>query len=394
MLFSSSKRLSRWLVLLVLALVAAPVAAGWWYRATRPEARLQRGRDAVRRGDWEAAEVLADRLEAAGDANRANLLRGESLAARQRWPEALQALNKIFDEGELRVQAAVAAGRCLTEMGDRREAHRVYSWVLSQDKDNADAHRGMAAIAYDLGNLTAALRHLDEVARLDDADGRSYRLKGLVHTYLSQDLEAVAAYREALARDLSPEFRRQVLLEMAERMVKLTRYHEALAALDERKGEGEDDLAALALRGEALVDLGRADEAEKLLDRAVRDYPDSAPLWALRGQIHLARNQGSEAVQTLERAVRLAPGDYKFRFQLALAYAKVGRKADEEEQRRKHQELRQVLDQLSSLSRAAMRKPWDAEIRLKLAELCAKVEENRLAGMWYRAAMACRNPEE
>src|SRR5262249_58411363 len=122
-------------------------AAGWWYRAARPEARLQRGRDAVRRGDWDAAEALADCLEAAGEADRANLLRGEVLAARKRWADALQVLNKILDEGDLRLQAAVTTGRCLTELGDRREAHRVYSWVLSQDGDNADAHRGMAAIA-------------------------------------------------------------------------------------------------------------------------------------------------------------------------------------------------------------------------------------------------------
>jgi tetratricopeptide (TPR) repeat protein len=383
-----------YLVLLGVVLVAAS-AAGWWYHSARPEVRMSRGRDAIRRGDWDAVEAISDRLEASGETDRANLLRGEALAERKRWPQALQALNRILDEGPLRLQAAVTAGRCLAELSELQEAHRVFTFVLSQDKDNVDAHRGMAAIAYDLGNLTTALHHLDEVARLDDSDGRPYRLKGMVYTFLNRETEAEAAYREALKRNLSAEFRQQALLELAERMVRRTRYQEAVALLDERKGDGEDDLAALTLRAELLLNLGRFPDAERLLDRAVVDYPDSGQLWSLLGQIYLGdKNRTSEAVRVLERAVERSPGDYQFRFQLANAFHRAGRKEDEEKQRRKAEELRQVLDQLSNLSRDAMRKPWDREIRYKLAELAEKIHNTKLAGMWYKAAQACQKPDE
>ena len=388
-----SRRLRRWLFLPLL-LVSAAAVGGWWYHSIQPDTRLKRGRAAINHSDWDTVDSLADKLEAVGETDRANLLRGEALAARQRWKEALTVLNKIVDEGDLRLRSAVTVGRCLVALGELREAHRVYSFVLSQDKDNIDAHRGMAAIAFDLGNLTAAIQHCDVVARLDDTDGRSYRVKGMCHTYLSQDADAEHDYREALARKLGPEFRRQVQLELAERVVTQTRYAEALAILDERKGDGEDDLPALALRGKALVNLGRVSEAERLLVRAVEDYPNGAALWALLGQIHLARDEGPQAIQTLEKAVSLSKGDYEYRFQLAKAYAKAGRKQDEAIQLRKSEELRQVLDQLSTMSREAMRKPWDVEIRLKLAGLCEQMHDSRLAGMWYKAAEACRRAPE
>ena len=393
MFLSPSRRLRRWLFLTLL-LASAGGAAVWWYYSIQPDSRMRRGRAAIARSDWSAVDSLADKLEASGETDRANLLRGEALAGRGRWKEALAVLNKIIDEGELRRRSAVTVGRCLVEIGELREAFRVFSFVLSQDKDDIDAHRGMAAIAFDLGNLTAAIQHCDEVARLDDTDGRSYRMKALCYTYLSQDADAEHAYREALARKLGEDFRRQVRLELAERVVTQTRYAEALAILDERKGDGEDDLPALALRGKALVNLGRVPEAQRLLERGVEDYQRGSALWALLGQIHLARDEAAKAIPALEKAVALTPGDYEYRFQLAKAYAKVGRKQDESAQMRKSEELRQVLDQLSSLSREAMRKPWDAEIRLKLAALCEQAHDSRLAGMWYKAAEACRRAPE
>jgi tetratricopeptide (TPR) repeat protein len=382
--------MTRLRLLAVVGLVLTSLAGGVvWYYQTRPEKRLQRGRSAIERGDWDTATRISDRLEAAGQLDRANLLRGESLAARERWDEALPILNRIRDEGPLRLQAAVVVGKCLLGRKELREAYRVYSFVLTQDSDNVEAHRGLAAIAYDLGNLTAALHHLEEVARLDDTDGRSYRLKGLVLTYLGHDAEAEEAYRAALERKLSASFRQQVQMELAERLAKQTRYREVLDLLEERRQENEDDLPALALRGEALFGLGRTADVEKLLEGALEDYPKNSTLWSLRGQTALTRNRPDEAVKALERAVELAPGDYRFRFQLANAYRAAQRADDALKQEQRAKELNMILEQLSTISREAMKKPFDAKIRWKLADMCDKINEPKLADMWRKAAQAC-----
>src|SRR5262249_48207264 len=154
-----------------------------------PEYRFQRGREAVQRGDWDEAETFAARLDASGAANLAHLLRGESLLTQDRPTEALRELNKVRDEGEVRRKAACLSGRCLLALGQRREAHRAFSFVLEQDYDDVDAHRGMAALAYDLGNLGPALDHLEQVARLAPRDGRPHRLMGLINTYLGKEKE-------------------------------------------------------------------------------------------------------------------------------------------------------------------------------------------------------------
>src|SRR5438552_3780105 len=61
--------------LLVLAVVGVGV---WRYKITRPDYRLARGQALLRAGDWDAVEEYAHRLEAAGHADYAHLLRGES----------------------------------------------------------------------------------------------------------------------------------------------------------------------------------------------------------------------------------------------------------------------------------------------------------------------------
>jgi hypothetical protein len=127
--------------------VLLALAAGWWRHASRPGYRLQRGREALQRHDYDAAGAIADCLEAAGEADRAQLLRGESLMRLRRFADALAALNRIRDTGELRLEAAVLSARCLLEL---RQALRAYAWVLSQDPDQVDAYRGLTAIAYDL----------------------------------------------------------------------------------------------------------------------------------------------------------------------------------------------------------------------------------------------------
>src|SRR5437763_1036078 len=93
------------------ALMATFLVLGgsWWYRTTRPEFRLEQGRQAIRREEWEAAYAIARQLEAAGESDRALLLRGEALVRQNYFAKALEAFGAIEDQGTLRVQADVLA---------------------------------------------------------------------------------------------------------------------------------------------------------------------------------------------------------------------------------------------------------------------------------------------
>ena len=140
--------LGPWPRRLTLLLVASGLLAGggWKYRTSRPDYRLARGQEAVRAGDTAAVRESADRLDAAGHADHAHLLRGDALLAFGSPALALAEFNRIDSTGPLRLRAAALSGRCLLDLGDLKEADRVFRFVVGEQPDHADGHRGLAEI--------------------------------------------------------------------------------------------------------------------------------------------------------------------------------------------------------------------------------------------------------
>ena len=384
-------RRRRKLGLLIGVLLAALAVGGWRYRVTRTEYRFARGREAVAAGRWDRAARFADELAAAGHPDHALLLRADALLRQGRPAEALTLLNGVRDQGGLRREAAALTGRCFLALGDLPEARRAFVFVVSEDPDHADAHRGLAATAYDLGQLDVTLSHLEQVARLDPGDGRPHRLKGLIFKDLSQLEPAEAAYREALRRTLPDDARRAVYLELAETLVQLTRYAEALQVLDEGAAAGAPkDAGWTAARAEGLRGLARPGDAAAELDRGLAAYPDAGALWRIRGQLALEGVREGEAVVALERAVALAPADDRAHYLLGQAYTAVGRPAEADREFGRRDEIRRDLTLITDLTGEAIAKPWDAGVRDRLAEVSDRLGKPELAKTWRAAAAACR----
>ena len=75
---------------------------------------------------------------------------------------------------------------------------------------------------------------------------------------------------------------------------------------------------------------------------------------------------------------------------LQVPAAAAGRTGDATRTLARVEELRADLDRITALSREAMEKPWDADVRVRLAELCDRMGKPELAAMWRNAAAACR----
>ena len=377
------------LLLLVIGVTSAVV---WRHRVTRPDYRLARGQEAIGAKDWDAAEHFATRLEATGHPDHAHLLRGESQFARRRPDLALAALNRVKPDGPLGLRAAVDTGKCQLELRDFREAYRTFALVTEADPRNLDGHRGLAAAAYDMGQLGAAIEHLQKVADLDPSDARPHRLIGLITKDMSQLPEAVTAYREALRRGLPDGVRREVRGELSAVLVQQAQFADALAVLDEETPAGNDAGPEwFATRAASLRGIGKRNEAVELVDVALGKHP-TAGLLRLRGQLLLDDGRGADAVAPLEQAVKQTPTDHEARYLLAQAYGGVGRKDEAARELKRVDELRKDFTQLTELSRDAMAKPWDAGVRLKLAELCDRLDKPQLAAMWRSAAAAGAKP--
>lgn len=372
-----------------LALLVAVIAAfaGWRYRVSRPDFRFERARAAIAIKDWDAANWYANRLEAAGRDDLNVLVLAEASYQRGDAVAALDVLQRYPEDGTRRAGAAVLVGNCLLGLNRLREASSAFRLALQLEPDNLEAHRGAAQVAYNVGQLETSALHLARILELDDRDGKPRKLLGDIHADLGRHDEAVKAYRAAIDRDLAGTFRADAYRSLAASLAKLRKYDEVLATWDEAKSKGvRDDAEWSALRVEALRGAGRGGEARKLVVASIGDHPGSAALLMLRGQLDLDDGRSADAVRSLEEAHRLAPRDYPLGLLLSQAYAADGRKADADRIAKVAEELRQDLELVTKLTDEAEKKPWDAAIRLQLAEVCERMGNAAMAKQWRETA--------
>jgi tetratricopeptide (TPR) repeat protein len=376
---------------------------GWWRHTSRPAYRLARGQALVREGKYSQARQMAKQLLDEGHTDEGRLLRGHALWAqasssgqpdqlaaedRLRYQQALLEFNQIRGEGAIRLQATALSGQCLLGLKQLAEAERVLRFVAAQQPTHVDAHRGLAAVYYDLGATAQAVTHLEEVARLAPDDGRPHRLLGLIHKDLDHAELAVDHYREALRRHLGEAMTQEVRVELAEVLVRLSRYGEALEQIEGRKPAPGDVGKAVALRAECFWGLGRAGEARDLLDQALKLNVKAPEVLRLRARLHLEAGEAKEAGRLLAELVAADRHDYGSRSQYALALEAMGQKKEAAEQRAQADRTRKLLEEMTQLTEQAMEKPQDAELRRRLAAVCEQLEKWELAGMWRSAADA------
>lgn len=376
-------------LLAVLALFALVGGAVWWF-GLRPKADpYPGGRAAARASDFEQALHSARLLEDQGRDDEAALVRGESLLNQGQVDEALTVVGRVPEDSPWRIEAATIAARCYQKRKDFGPAQRMFRAVLVRQPDNADAHRGLATMLYDLGNLAQAQAEAEEVARLDPSDGRPYRLIGLILKDLNQSKPAIAAYEEALRRGLSPKARKEVRLELAQTLAWDNQFEQALAQLDGFEPDPDQEAQALAIRGDCLTSLQRAQEAARLLDDALRKFPTSADLLWMRGRVYIDAGQPQAAVAPLTRATEVDPNNYQANYRLALALEQLGRSAEAKVRRDRANEIKTLFQALTEANVEAMEKPQDPAVRYKAAELCERLGKKDLAETWRKAAQEC-----
>jgi len=408
-------------VVLALLMVAGGMAAlgrwswgdaGWYYPWNNsPEYHLRCGQKALRLFKLERARAVAARLRADGHLDQSLLLGGESnffeakayaeanqfANAVPLFSAALDSFNKIRDQGAIRLEAATRIGQTCIYLKRPAEAEHALKFVLSQQPDNVEAHRGLAVLYYDQGAMSLTLAHLEKVAELDPQDGRPLRHMGFIYKDLEQYDKAVTCYEEALQRNLPGHNREQdpatVHMELAECLVKLARYTDASAVLQHCEPWPGDEATVAALRGECEFGMGQIDKARARLDEALEAHSDSQELIHIRAKILIQDNDLKRAAELLERALRMDQHDYVSRYLLQQTYAKLGLKAEAAEQERRLEQTKKDIEELAKLNREVLDNPWNRDKRLRLAEACDRLDKADLAAMWRQAAAACPAPQ-
>jgi tetratricopeptide (TPR) repeat protein len=173
------------------------------------------------------------------------------------------------------------------------------------------------------GEFTAALRDLDEAARLDETAPQPLELLGDVHAGVGHHEQAAEFYERYLQLD---DRAARVLYKLALSYVRQEQPTNAVPpltraiALDDRFAEAHYllgmSLRALRRHDEALPSLGRA----IALDAAfIAAREERAALYAERGRTR-------ESLEEIEAIAALEPGRPERLVSLALAYARLGRR--------------------------------------------------------------------
>lgn len=306
---------------------------------------------------------------------------------------ALDEFTRIQDDGRIGDEATVRAAECLLQLGARRFAGEALTDLVERRPNVTEAHRWLAAMYIDLNSPDQALPHLRAWARLDPKDGRPERWIGYFIRDDRQYDEAVAAYREALSRQLDDRVRDEVRQELADTLGQyLHDYQQALDVLDQGSEHFRETPDSLALRARCLSNLNRNSEADAVVDRALQRYPHNQQLLLLRGELSLQKDDAQAAIAPLRAAAALDPYDVRTRQQLAEAYQLAGKTDLANRERQEEEVVHHALEQLGDLFTQAKARPWDGEVRYQMGVQCMKVHQFDKASTWLRAALAC-DPE-
>ena len=368
-----------------LGIAFASLLASLWLRPPSPGQIFQNGREALRAGDLARAQESMDQLSDFPEfAPHRRFIQGALLLAEGNFNDSLEEFRHTVSHPELEVDTNVLSGQALYHMGRVSEARQLWRTVLKLNPSKVSAHQWLSVLYYDLGAMEDALTHLEEVARLSPDDSRPHRLMGKIYKDYERYKEAADCYQESLLRKPNQPDREQVLVELAESQVQLSRFKEAMQTL----ASCTDSERVVSLRADSLIGLGEPEQAAEIVRKALASSPDDLSLLNVIGRILSEQGEYQEAIAFLARAATAHPLDYTTHYNLSQAYSRAGNNAKAEEIGELAKGLKEKWESFSALNTQAIAEPFNAEIRYRLGMMAGELDRDDLAKTWLKAALA------
>ncbi len=367
------------------AMAAAAVTHHWLTEAQAPGRLFQWGREAFEANQLDPVVVAADGLRGApGFEPHVHLLEGMVALRMGRLVEAIEEFGHAKDHPDLAGQAYALSGEALYRLRQFRDAERILNEALAIDPQQLHAHRYLAMLYCDLGAMTLAERHLLAVAEADPADPRPHRLLGLIHKDYELYQRAVDDYRQSLARNPQQADDEAIRLELAECLVKLRNFDEALAEIQRCPPSGR----RLAIEAECRYGQGDRAAAERLVEEALRLQPRHLEALLLKASVQLDSGDTAGAIRTLEEARTHHPTAYRVRYKLTQAYQRAGRLEDAKREAQATKEYRDLITRFADLHQEAIARPDDLEVRYQLGVTAQRLGRPDLAEAWFTVVLA------
>ena len=375
----------RWFVLA--AVLCCAVSAVVFSRKDVDDFSL--GMAALHRGEFVEALESLQRLRRShpGD-DRTQLLSGAIRLRRGDASAALKDFAGMQPEGEFRSPALQWTGECLYVLGRLTEAESCFQQLLQIHRDNTEAHRWLASIYHDLGELNRSVEHLERLTQLAPGDHRPWRMMASIHKDFEQFLEAAREYRAALQLPMPDSTRLEIVIELADVLIRLDEYQEALEVL----ATSAETATTLSQQGQCHRALGNRDLARQCLNRAKAVGANDVAVLRLNAGLATDDKRPRDAAELFEQILIQDPHNVECRYQLALARRELGDTPRYESEMEKVANSRSLLEQLTALSARAMKEPREAKVLTEIAQVCDQLGKHDLAKSWRLAAEAVKPP--
>lgn len=320
------------------------------------DARLLLARIYLETGDAAAAEKefrQARRLEAA----RADWVTGlaQSLLRQASFDEVLQEIEVTADDpAALAADIRVLRAQALMAQGELTQAEEQFRQALTLDDKHADAHLGLAQLAYNAGDHAQAHQLVDRALDSDRGSYSANLVKAQILaaekrpeavTWFDRALEArpddiVARLGKAQALIVQGEFSaaRPVvdeLLEVLPENAQVTHldgllefsagnHDQALAAFNKVLSVQPKHAPAMLFLGTIHHQRGNLDQARLYLSDYLEYVPGHVPARQMLGSISLQRGEVKEAIEIMQPAAEAARDNAGYLAQLGAAYMQVG----------------------------------------------------------------------
>ena len=294
--------------------------------ATQPgQERARLGLAALLLAEGKRAEALAalDVLVADAPGNaQARLLRAETLRMDGRLDGAMADFSEVLKGNAADLRARL--GRALVLLAQRKpdDAERDLDALPANLRDQPTVRYLRALVAFQRNDLGQTAEHLDYVLRVDANQPQALLLYGAV-SYAKGDYQLADDFLARLGTGRGAPVAIRKL--QAATKLKLRRFGEAVALLEQAVQADPDDAQLLALLGTAYMQAGDAGKGSETLARAVELDPNQA---ALRTQLALGRlasGDAGAAASELQAAVDLGQDLLQADVLLVLTHLQAGR---------------------------------------------------------------------
>lgn len=361
--------------------------------------RFEEAMQAAHSEDWSTVTAIRRELSSHPDfQSQTTLLLGLRLAADGHLESALRSLNRAAKTPDTAVPALAAAGRILYLMQRYREAIAVLQRVVSLDPRHEDGHRFLASAYYDIGAMNDALNVLEAITKFSPDDFRAYRLRAMILQDFERFDEALIQWNAAIyLSESATVFRVYCQLRKGECLIRLRQYDEAIKTLAAIPAAERDNIVdglsasefnaeVLAARSEACLAVRRFEESARFATESLALSCDNIAATLVAVRLAEEQQQFEKAELLLRNAINRHPGEVQLHTRLADVLASSGQSGLASVARARSDELMTLTKQFSDLHQQAIEHPYDAAVRLRLAQAAEKLGRDRIAEMWYRAA--------